>query len=195
MNLPELSNTESLIIELVVGISIAIGISLYFDWKQRSILDKIRKLEEEQSNLINIMESRRKERIRWFKRISLTHLNSVKKRYQMLSTVVDEYAADASEEKENKVKAIASTSLQIIVPSAQDVIIKREIPNATEYIENPWIIAKLADALSLIGGGFATAKNSPRDIANIKESIKLAVEGLDFAIEQITNERDSTPTE
>jgi hypothetical protein len=28
------------------------------------------------------------------------------------------------------------------------------------------------------------------DIENIKESVKLSVEGLDFAIEQIENERD-----
>jgi hypothetical protein len=55
------------------------------------------------------------------------------------------------------------------------------------------MIAKLADALSLIGNGFKTAKNSPTDIENIKESIKLSVEGLDYAIEQINNERDSSP--
>jgi hypothetical protein len=195
MILPELSNTESLILELVIGISIAIGISLYFDWKQRSILDKIQRLEEKQSDLINTMESRRRERIRWFKRISLTLLNSVKKRYQMLSEAVDKYVEDPSEENERKIKSIASTSLQITVRSAYDVIVQREIPNAKDYIENPWIIAKLADVLSLIGDGFGTAKNSPTDITNIKESIKLSVDGLDSAIEQITNERDSTPTE
>jgi hypothetical protein len=98
------------------------------------------------------------------------------------------YAADESEENRKKIENIASTSI-LITANAQDLIIKREIPNAAECIENPWINAKLADALSLIGDGFKTAKNSPTNIENIKESIKLSVEGLDYAIEQINNER------
>lgn len=85
----------------------------------------------------------------------------------MLSAAVDRYAADESEENHKKIEIIASTSI-LITANAQDLIIKREIPNAPEYIENPWIITKLADALSLIGDGFKTAKNSPTDIENIR---------------------------
>lgn len=194
IDFPELGNNYTLITELVVGVIIAVVISIYFGRKQDTVLRKIHELTNQQSKLIDIMESRRRERIRWFKHISLKLLNSVKKRYQMLSEAVDKYIDDPSEENERKIKTIASTSLQITVPSAYDVIVQREIPNAKEYLENPWIIAKLADALSLIGDGFMTAKNSPWDIANIRESIRLSIEGLDFAIEQINNERDSSPT-
>jgi hypothetical protein len=162
MNLPEFSNTQTLIIEIVTGIIIAFLISVYFGRKQDAILKNIHELTEQQSKLIGIMESRRRERIRWFKHISLTLLNSVKERYKMLSAAVDE-----SEENLKKIESIASTSI-LITANAQDLIIKREIPNAAEYIENPWIIAKLADALSLIGDGFKTAKNSPTDIENIR---------------------------
>lgn len=194
MNLPEFSNTQTLIIEIVAGIIIAFLISVYFGRKQDSVLRNIHDLTDEQSKLIDLMESRRRKRISWFKRNSLTVLDSVKERYQMLSEAMDKYVADQSEENENKIKTIATTSLQITVPYAQDLIIKREIPNAAEYIENPWIIAKLADALSLIGDGFKTAKYSPADIENIRESIKLSVEGLNFIIDQINNERDTSPT-
>ena len=58
------------------------------------------------------MESRRRERIRWFKHISLTLLNSVKERYKMLSAAVDRYAADESEEN-LKIESMASTSILI----------------------------------------------------------------------------------
>ena len=85
----------------------------------------------------------------------------------MLSAAVDRYAADESEENHKKIEIIASTSI-LITANAQDLIIKREIPNAPEYIENPWIITKLVDALSLIGDGFKTARNSPTDIENIR---------------------------
>lgn len=190
MNFPELGNNYSLIIEIVLGVIIAIAITLYFGKKQDRLLKEIRDLTEEQSRLINIMESRRHQRIRWFKNISLKVLQLVKDRYQKLSEAVDNYAKNDSEENLRMIESIASTSLQISVPYAQDVIINREIPNAADYIENPWIIAKLADNLSLIGDGFTTAKNSPIDIANFRESIKLSIEGIDYAIGQISNERD-----
>ena len=54
----------------------------------------------------------------------------------MLSAAVDRYAADESEENHKKIEIIASTSI-LITANAQDLIIKREIPNAPEYIENP----------------------------------------------------------
>jgi hypothetical protein len=190
MILPEFSNTETLIIELSIGLAVAIGLSVYFGKKQNSILKRIQELSEEQSKLIDIMESRRRERIRWFKHHSLGVLNSVKKQYEMLSAAVDKYESDRTEENRKKIEIIASTSLQIPVHHAQDLIINREIPNTTEYIENPWIIAKLADSLSLIGKGFAAAKRSPTDIANIRQSIELTVMDLNFAIDQISNERD-----
>lgn len=190
MNLPEFSNTETLIIEIIAGIIIAILISIYFGRKQDSVLKNIHELTKQQSQLIDIMESRRRERIRWFKHHSLGVLNSVKKQYEILSAAVDKYASDRTEENRKKIEIIASTSLQIPVHHAQDLIINREIPNTTEYIENPWIIAKLVDALSLIGIGFAVAKRSPTDIANIRQSIELTVKDLNFAIDQINNERD-----
>jgi hypothetical protein len=134
MNLPEFSNTQTLIIEIVAGIIIALLISVNFGRKQDAILKNIHELTEQQSKLIGIMESRRRERIRWFKHISLTLLNSIKERYKMLSAAVDRYAADESEENRKKIESIASTSI-LITANAQDLIIKREIPNAAEYIE------------------------------------------------------------
>jgi hypothetical protein len=48
--------------------------------------------------------------------------------------LTDRYAADESEENLKKIESIASTSI-LITANAQDLIIKRDIPNAAEYIE------------------------------------------------------------
>jgi hypothetical protein len=136
MILPELSNTQTLIIEIAAGIVIAVLISVYFGRKQELILGQIRDLTEQQSKLINIMETRRRERIRWFKHHSLTVLNSVKAEYVKLSEALDNYALENNEQNLKKIQSIARIGISK-VKHAQDLIIIREIPNATEYIQNP----------------------------------------------------------
>jgi len=191
MILPDIiNNTESLLIEIGLGVLVGFWISKYFDRKQQTLLTKIHDLTAKQSELVNVMEKRRKERIRWFKYHSLTLLKSVKERYKKLSAALDNYVKERSPENLKIIEAIATTSLQLTIPHAQDLIINRELPNAAEYIENPWIIAKLADYLYLMGDAFGMAKNSPSNIANIRDTIDLCVKDIDFAIEQINNERE-----
>jgi hypothetical protein len=204
LNFPELGNNFTLMIELIAGIIIAILISVYFHRKQaalsknqdsilkevNTLVSKINELTLEQSKLINIMEMRRRNRIRWFKHHSLTVLNSVKKRYQELSDAVDKYVLEENEENRRRIEVIAKGALKLTVPHAVDLITNRDLQIAAEYIESTWIIAKLPDTLMLIGDGFERAKHSPEDILNIKESIKLSVKSLDYAIDQINNERD-----
>jgi hypothetical protein len=204
VNIPELSNNYTLLIELVAGVSIAIIISLYFHRKQKaltknqdSILNevkglvaKINELTLKQSELIYIMETRRRSRISWFKGHSLKVLNSVKKRYEDLSNAVEKYSSEENDENLRAIRIISKGALKMTVPHAIDLIVNRDLPITAEYIESTWIIAKLPDILSLIGDGFATAEQAPTDIQNIRENIKLSLESLDWAISQINNERD-----
>jgi len=160
MNFPDLGNNYTLMIELAAGLLLAILISVYFHRKQEALsnnqdsilaevntlVGRINELTFQQSKLINTMEMRRKNRISWFKHHSLGVLNSVKKQYQELSGAVDNYASNQNSENARKIEIIADVSLEMSVPHAQDLIVKRDLPIAAEYIENTWITSKLVEA-------------------------------------------------
>lgn len=140
LNFPELGNNYTLMFELAAGLIIAILISVYFHRKQESLsknqnsilaevntlVDKINQLTLQQSKLINTMEMRRKNRISWFKKHSLTVLRSVRKRYEELSTALDNYVSEKTQENERRIQIIAKTSLEVTVHHAVDLITNRD---------------------------------------------------------------------
>ena len=192
----DLSNYQSLVIELFSAIFIGALISLYFynrekdlSKNQKEIVEKIKDLTTEQSRLIKIMEERRKDRIRWFKHTSLMLLNSVKERYEKLSDAVDNFEKTDSDGDLKKIEINAKTGI-FSVNYARDII-DRDLLITAEHLENTRLIAKLPDYLLSIDEGFKMAKRSPMDFENIRESMKESVKNLNSIIDDINSEKET----
>jgi hypothetical protein len=155
---------------------------------QEEIVEKIKDLTTEQSRLIKIMEERRQKRIRSLKRRLLDPLDSVKKEYEKLKAV-DDYASTSNKETLDQIKNIAEREL-IRFRRIYDYIVDHVIPDAREYIENPWIISELPLYLPLMSQGFQTATETPSEINTVRIHVKLSVDKINEAIDEINKEKE-----
>jgi Putative DNA-binding domain len=121
--------------------------------------EEIRESFGQQSQIIDIIERRRKNRISWFAYHSLSVLDSLKKKYEELYHAIEEYQMKRNDKTKRHVVAIADTALQIGV-NHTITLIQRDIQTAMDYINNTWLVAKFPDELSMIGYEFELVKNT-----------------------------------
>jgi uncharacterized membrane-anchored protein YhcB (DUF1043 family) len=162
-------------------------------------MDKIVKnidiVTEKQSKVIASIEKRRNNRIEWFTHHSLTVLNSLKKRYEKLYEALEAYQQNKSEANRKHMVSIAKTANRISV-NHTITLIQRDIHIAIDYINNPWLVAKFPDELTVIGDVFAMVENSfesyfpESEFLDLKEMIVEKISRIQFYIETLQEEKN-----
>ena len=180
-----------------IGVTVFIAISIFRLQKKdqdkiNSIIHNMDEIVKQQSEILSVIEIRRKQIIHWFVHHVGGVLKTLDEAYQELYKRVDEYHTEKSDLNLRKILAEAHTTRDILLNQLIGLA-ERDIEVAKDYISNPWIIGKFRDVIPLLGWVLNVEEDQIRrmnneDLIKYKGEIKRSINDIQQYIITIDRE-------